>query len=118
MGLPLSISYGYPNYNAMRQSPVQLTRSLRERYRFFGKRGKVVSFSAVAVPPEGLDQRGPYVVAIVDFFGERATIPLADVLPQDVRVGMEVVGVLRRMVEPDKTELVAYGVKGVPFEKE
>ncbi len=101
----------------MKQSPVQLTRSLCERYRFLGKRGKVVSFSTVATPPEGLHRQGLYVVAIVDFSGERATIPLADVKPSQVQVGMEVVGVLRRMVEPDKKELIVYGVKGVPLRK-
>lgn len=97
----------------MKQSPAKLARTTQERYRFLGKVGRVESFSSVSIGPEGLDRRIPYLVAVVDFGKERAILQLADLKTGDVKVGMKVIGVMRRLFEPGEKELIAYGVKCV-----
>ena len=97
-------------------TPVQLTRTIRDRYQFLGKVGRVVSFTLIRVAPEQLKRRTPYVVAIVDFGTQRATMTLADVRKDEVFMGMKVVGVLRRLYEPSKEGVIPYGVKCVPLE--
>jgi uncharacterized OB-fold protein len=96
-------------------SPIPLSREKERRYRFLGKIGRVISFTSIAVAPQGLEKRTPYVVAVVDFGGKRATSPIADVGIDGVKTGMEVMGVLRRMQEPNEEEVIVYGVKCIPI---
>lgn len=98
-------------------SPAIIKRTKENRYRFLGKVGRVKSFTSIAVSPSGLKNRAPYLVGIVDFGKEKATLPLADVEQDEVKIGMKVVGVMRRMLEPGKDEIIVYGVKCVPTGK-
>lgn len=101
----------------MEQSPALLTRTSEERYRFLNKKGKIVSFTSIAVGPDHLSKRTPYWVAVVDFGKVRATLPLVNGTEKQVKKGGRVVGVLRRMSEPSETGLITYGVKGQIVEK-
>lgn len=102
----------------MKQSPIPLTRKQKERYKYLGEVGKVVSFTSIAIAPRGLEKQAPYVVAVVDFGEERAILPLAEVRLSEVEMKMEVIGVLRRMYEPDNSGVIAYGVKCIPIANE
>ncbi len=95
-------------------TPVSLSRSKETRYRLLGKVGSVVSYTSIAVGPNGLKKRTPYLIAIVDFGAMRATLPLADVSAGEVKNGMKVVGVMRRMSDPSEDGIISYGVKCVP----
>jgi uncharacterized OB-fold protein len=98
-----------------RLTSVSLLRTKDERYKFLGEEGRVVSFTSIAVPPRGLTNRAPYLVAVVEFGKERATLQLANVEAKEVKVGMKVMGVMRRMSEPSKDGIIVYGVKGSPY---
>lgn len=93
------------------QSPALLARTKDERYRFLGKKGKIISFTSIAVGPENLMKRTPYLVAVIDFGKIRATLPLVNSAAEQIKKGTEVVGVLRRMVEPTEEGVITYGVK-------
>lgn len=99
----------------MKVSPAYLSRSKKERYEFLGKEGRVVSFTSIAVAPDNLKSRTPYIIAVIDFGKKRATLPLTDVEVKDVELGMKVKGVMRRMQEPDTDGLILYGTKCVPI---
>ena len=94
---------------------VSLSRTRASRYQFLGKIGKVVSYTSIAVGPDGLGRRAPYLVAIVDFGKERATLPLVNTSADEVQTGMRVVGVLRRMFEPTEDGIITYGTKCTPI---
>jgi uncharacterized OB-fold protein len=97
-------------------NPAQIKRKQSENYQYLGKIGKVVAFTSVAVGPKGLEKHVPYVVALIDFSGKRISLPLTDVKAADVKTGMRVKGVLRRMMEPKPTEIIVYGVKCAPID--
>ncbi|HVT58343.1 MAG TPA: Zn-ribbon domain-containing OB-fold protein [Thermoanaerobaculia bacterium] len=83
-------------------------------YRFSG-RGTIFSYAEVAQPPRGF--AGPYLVALVDLEeGVRLTAQLTDVDLDEVRIGMPVEMVTRRLQErgtPGHGYLV-YGYKFRP----
>lgn len=96
--------------------PVSLSRNHKIRYKYLGRVGKVISFTSIAVAPTGLNKRVPYMVAVVDFGEEQATVPLIDIGVSGIKAGVKVVGVLRKMFEPTESGIITYGVKCVPLE--
>lgn len=97
----------------MKSGPVFLSRNLKSRYKFLGKVGKVMSYTAIQIAPDYIKKRAPYLVALIDFSGERAMVPIADIKESEVELGMRVVGVLRKLFESRESEIIVYGVKCV-----
>ena len=80
-------------------------------YAFSGK-GAVYSFSTVYVAPTGFEQYAPYVVALVKLEeGPLITAQLTDVDPEEVRIGMPVEMVTRKMREEGEDGLILYNYK-------
>ncbi len=93
-----------------------------ERHSFRGK-GSIVTYTVVRTKmqdPEGVhldipSRSVPYVVAIVELEdGPCLTAQIVDCSPEDVRIGMNVEMVFRRIVERGKGGLVHYGYKFRP----
>jgi uncharacterized protein len=83
-------------------------------YRFSG-RGELVSFSVVHEPPAGFEAYVPYVAAWVKLAeGPTVAAQLADVDPADVRIGMPVEAVTRRLFTDGPEGLVVFGYKFRP----
>ncbi len=78
-------------------------------------KGKVVTWSIQYTVPEGFRSKAPIVAAIVELEnGVKVLGVLTDVDPSQVREGMEVEAMLRRIVEDGDEGLIIYGVKFVP----
>jgi len=85
-----------------------------EPYTFCG-RGEVYSFSTVYQAPQGFDEYAPYTVALVRLEeGPLVTAQLTDVDSREVRVGMPVEMVTRRMREEGEEGQIIYGYKFRP----
>lgn len=101
--------------NQLSVHPAKLWRERKDRYRFFGKEGKLVSFTRVVEGPEGFEKR-PYWVGIIEFPGEggqreeRVAGQLVGV-NGSLKKGIRVRGVLRRIGEAAQADLIQYGVK-------
>jgi uncharacterized OB-fold protein len=81
----------------------------------FSGRGKVFSYTTIRVAPEGFEHYTPYVVAIVELEeGAKVVSQVVDCKPEDMRIGMPVETVFRKMREEGKSGLVLYGFKFRP----
>lgn len=97
--------------------PATLWRRNSVRKRYLGHRGVVICFSVVYQAPLQLEKRVPYIVALVRVGKERVMVQLVDCEQSEVYVGMEVVGVMRKLFDVDDAGLHVYGVKFCPIKE-
>lgn len=78
-------------------------------------RGEVYSFSTVFSAPEGFEAYTPYTVALIKLEeGPMLTAQLTDVTPSEVKIGMPVEMVTRRLRVQDEEGVILYGYKFRP----
>ncbi len=82
----------------------------------FSGRGEVYSYTTVYQAPGGYDETAPYTVALVKLEeGPLVTAQLTDLGDQEVRIGMPVEMVTRRLrSDGDERGLLVYGYKFRP----
>ncbi|HCM37444.1 MAG: Protein AcaC [Candidatus Gottesmanbacteria bacterium GW2011_GWB1_43_11] len=95
-------------------SPVKLWRNQKYTRELLGKSGKVVSFTVIRVPPAGFESQAPYPVVLVDLGGRLQIGQLVDVQAHQIRTGLRVRAVIRRVRQPDPEGVIPYGVKFKP----
>lgn len=89
-------------------SPAKNWREKEKRYRYLGKRGKLISATRIV---EGMGEL-PYFVGMVEMNnGEKVMGKLVGYGEQKLRAGERVVGVLRKLDEGGKQGIIEYGVK-------
>jgi uncharacterized OB-fold protein len=98
--------------------PVLICPSCRSRelipHTFSGK-GKIYSYSTVYNPLSQFTEFVPYIVALIDLEeGVRITSQLTDVNPNEVKVGMQVEMVIRKISEQSERGAIVYGYKFRP----
>jgi uncharacterized OB-fold protein len=82
-----------------------------EPYTFSG-RGEVYSYTTVHVAPEGHEDNTPYAVALIKLEeGSLITAQLTDVSPEEVRIGLPVEMVTRKIREFGEDGIIVYGYK-------
>ncbi len=87
----------------------------KEPFSFSGK-GVVYSFSTMYSAPKGFEKYVPYIVALVRLDeGPLVTAQLTDVDRSEVRAGMPVEMVTRKMREEGEDGLILYGYKFRPL---
>ncbi len=75
-------------------------------------RGTVYSYTTVFDPPAGFEAYAPYPVALVKLDeGPMVTAQLTDLDPDDVRIGMPVEMVTRKLSEQGDEGVILYGYK-------
>lgn len=83
-------------------------------FNFLGK-GTVYSFSTVYAPLANFEDSAPYVVALIDLEeGPRITAQLTDVSADDIKIGMPVEMVIRKISERGSNGVIVYGYKFRP----
>lgn len=84
-----------------------------EPMRFSGD-GEVYSYSVIRVAPEGFELNTPYVLAVVKLKeGPLITSHITDIALEDVKIGMPVRAVFRRITEDGRSGIVHYAFKFV-----
>ena len=77
--------------------------------------GKVITSTAVHVPPNDLQMEGPYAAAVIETpEGARLMVQVVDCDPSKVLPGMEVQLQFRRVRRDGHPGILCYGYKGVP----
>lgn len=87
------------------RSAVKIWREKRERYKHLDKVGKVISFTKIHEAPDGF--KGQYMVGIVEVDKGKTVGQVVG----EVKIGDRVVGVLRKLGDSPKQEVIEYGVK-------
>ncbi|MBN2084414.1 MAG: Zn-ribbon domain-containing OB-fold protein [Anaerolineales bacterium] len=78
-------------------------------------RGEVYSFTVVHEPPTGYETQAPYAVALVKLAeGPLVTAQLTDVDAADIKIGMPVEMVTRRLRTDGAEGVIQYGYKFRP----
>ena len=81
----------------------------------FSGRGEVYSYSTVYHPPQGYEALAPYTVALVQLEeGPMVAAQLTDVDADQLRIGMPVEMVTRKVQEESKEGVIVYGFKFRP----
>lgn len=81
----------------------------------FSGRGEVYSYSTVFDPPEGYESAAPYTVALVRLEeGPLVSAQLTDVDSSQLRVGLSVEMVTRKLREDGQRGVLVYGYKFRP----
>lgn len=89
-----------------------------ERTRLSGE-GRIVSYTVQYVVLDGFRDYAPIIYAIVELKeGIKVLAPLTDVKPGDVKTGLKVKAVLRKVSEDGKLGLIRYAIKFKPLEAE
>ena len=97
-------------------SPVKIWRKQKEISSLLGKRGKILSYTIIRVPPLGFERQAPYSVILVDLGkGEKRVGQLVDYKESDLKIGRVVEVVYRRIKEQDFEGVIQYGVKFKPI---
>jgi uncharacterized OB-fold protein len=90
------------------KSAVSVWRRLKTNYQNLGRVGVVVSKTRIIEAPKGF--AGPYWVVLVDLGNSQRVVgQWAD--SNEPKIGMKVVGIIRREGEPAAAEVIEYGVK-------
>ena len=91
-------------------SPIISWRENKKNYQFLGKTGKVSSFTQILNPPEGFGKL-PYWVAIVQLNHGKKLVAQLVLDGKKPKIGVRVKAVLRIIGQPEKEEIINYGVK-------
>lgn len=101
----------------MKMSPATLWRRNAERKEFLGQKGEVVSFSVIYQAPPQLEKRTPYILALIRINKSQVISQIVDCDAAEVTIGMQVLGVVRKLFDVDDNALHVYGVKFIPIEE-
>jgi len=86
-----------------------------EKFTDFSGLGKIETWTVVHSPPQGFEELSPYVLAIVKLDeGPRVLSQIVDVKPDDIKQGMRVEIVIRRIQEENPDGIIVYGFKFRP----
>jgi len=80
------------------------------------KKGKIVTFTVVRVPPAGFTEQTPLPIALVELEnGVRVMVQIGDVEnPDDLSIGMQIRLEFRRVSWDGEAGVILYGHKAVP----
>ena len=77
--------------------------------------GKVLTYSVIRVAPPAFAQEVPYVVAVIEMDDTtRLTAQVADVAPEEMKMGMKVRLEFRKIRSEGRTGVIVYAHKAVP----
>ena len=97
-------------------SPVKIWRRQKKIKDRLGKSGTVITWTRIFVTSDEFKKNTPYIVVMVKLDGgKRAYGQLVDVDSlKDIRFGMKVQAVLRKVRESSHEDVIAYGIKFKP----
>lgn len=97
-------------------SPVKVWRNQKKIINILGKKGKIISYSMIYVPPAGFENIAPYPVVLVEFSeGGRYIAQLTDWNDKTLKIGQKVIAVLRKTRDAGNEGVIPYGIKVKPL---
>lgn len=97
-------------------SPVKLWRRQKNTATLIGKKGKILQWTLIRIPAKSFMDQAPYPVVIIKMQnGENMIGQLVDWQEKDLKVGKEVISVLRRLRTELKEDVIYYNIKFKPL---
>jgi uncharacterized OB-fold protein len=96
-------------------SPVKVWRNQKYVARMIGKKGVIISWTMIRVPPADFGYQAPYPVVIVKLQdGESITAQMVDYAHTHLLKGQSVITVVRRTIQSQEDGVIPYGIKVKP----
>ncbi len=92
-------------------SPVKLWRNQKNIKEIVGKTGIIISFTYIRVPPAKFADQAPYTVGLINFGKFNYIGQIVDTEPEQVKIGQQVIAIVRRVRQPDPEGVIPYGIK-------
>jgi len=81
--------------------------------------GRVITYTLIYSVPEGFRDQAPLPLAIVELkSGTRILAPITDINPEELKIGLPVEPILRRLTDDENGGLIKYGFKFRPLIKQ
>ncbi|MCS7145440.1 MAG: Zn-ribbon domain-containing OB-fold protein [Nitrososphaerota archaeon] len=81
-------------------------------------RARLLTYTVVKNPPVAFERQAPYIVGVVEFEdGTRLLTGITDCEPEELKPGMELERVVRRLTEDGESGLIVYGYRFRPVLK-
>lgn len=91
-------------------SPISQWREKKKEYQYLDKIGRIISFTKIANPPQGFGKL-PYWVAVIEFKNKERKTGQLVLEGKKPKIGAKVRGVIRIINQPNKEEIINYGIK-------
>lgn len=93
-------------------SPVTVWRHHKQINKNLNKTGRLLVWTKVFVAPSGFEHEAPYFVAIVELEdGQKMPLQLVDCEEKDLKIGRQVMTVVRKRGKVGLDEVIEYGIK-------
>lgn len=93
-------------------SPVKIWRRQKEIRKILGKKGKILTWTKIYTSSSDFKHQAPYFVVLVEFEdGEKAFGQLVEVEKKEIKIGMPVISILRKVRKVGEEDVLPYGVK-------
>lgn len=97
-------------------NPAGIWRHHKKLHKYLNKKGRLLVWTKILVPPLGFEDFIPYISGIVEFKGgEKLPVQIVDCKEQDLKEGMRVITVIRRGKKVKPEEVIEYVVKAKPL---
>jgi uncharacterized protein len=97
-------------------TPVKIWRNQKKLIGLIGKKGKLISWTIIRVPPANFEDQAPYPVALIRLEDKKTIIAqVADFVESDLKFGQKVEIVIRRRSQPEASEVIPYCIKAKPI---
>ena len=96
-------------------SPSEVWRQHKKLHNYLNKKGKLLVWTKVSVPPSGFEDSIPYFSGIVQFEdGSKLPVQIVDCAETDLKENLKVISVIRRGKKVTPDEVIEYVVKVKP----
>ena len=100
----------------MKMNPSRIWRESQKLSLLLGKTGKIVAFTTIYSAPEGFEHQVPYNVGIIKMQdGQNLTCQIIDCNKKELKPGLPVKTVIRRIGMSEPQELIEYEIKVKPI---
>ncbi len=97
-------------------SPVKIWRRQKEIRKVLGKKGKILTWTKIFTPGSDFKKYAPYPVVLVKLENkEKIYGQLVDCEEKNLKIGQEVISVLRKVRASSEEGVIAYGIKFKPM---
>lgn len=99
------------------KNPIQSWRRQQHRYQWLEVTGKLITWTEIQAPPQSFATQGKYLVGIIDCGKKGRTVAqLVEINDtSQLKPGLKLTGILRRLYEDGPDGIITYGVKFRPI---
>lgn len=99
-------------------SPSKIWRNHKKLHNYLNKRGKLLVWTKISVPPSGFEDFAPYFSGIAQFEdGGKLPVQIIDCKEEDLKPNLKIITVVRRGEKAKPEEVIEYVIKACPLVK-